>query len=46
MNFVIYNLSHAFAVKKTSNGVDNAATGDASERFAAREAQKFLFLRE
>ncbi|MED6198115.1 hypothetical protein PIB30_062967, partial [Stylosanthes scabra] len=32
--------------KKTSNGVENVATDDASERFATREAQKFRFLRE
>lgn len=33
-------------VKKTSDGADNVPTGDASERFASREAQKFRFLRE
>ncbi|KAF7818144.1 DNA mismatch repair protein MSH6 [Senna tora] len=33
-------------VKRASNGIDGIATGDASERFADREAQKFRFLRE
>ncbi|KAL1312736.1 hypothetical protein HN51_039337 [Arachis hypogaea] len=32
--------------KKISNGVDNVANDDASERFATRDAQKFRFLRE
>ncbi|WJX79846.1 DNA mismatch repair protein msh6 [Trifolium repens] len=31
-------------VKKISDDVDNVATGDASERFALREAQKFRFM--
>ncbi|KAL2345471.1 hypothetical protein Fmac_006756 [Flemingia macrophylla] len=33
-------------IKKTSNGADNAVTVEASERFAAREAQKLRFLKE
>lgn len=44
-NKELYHLLH-FAVKKTSDGADNVPTGDASERFASREAQKFRFLRE
>jgi hypothetical protein len=33
-----------FAVKKIADDVDNVAAGDASERFALREAQKFRFM--
>ncbi|KAI4349732.1 hypothetical protein L6164_010292 [Bauhinia variegata] len=33
-------------IKKAPNGIDNVSTGDASERFAVRETQKFRFLRE
>lgn len=38
-------LSLLFVGKKTF-GVDNVATGDGSERFAVREAQKLHFLGE
>lgn len=42
--FIIYILN--FAVKETSNGTDNVAITEISERFALREAQKLRFLKE
>ncbi|KAK7337513.1 hypothetical protein VNO77_18092 [Canavalia gladiata] len=33
-------------ITKTSNGTDNVATAETSERFASRDAQKLHFLRE